>query len=188
MRPRRPINCAAVGKSGSSRLHVNMAPSCRHPGRIGPASDRGPPSRMQGRSHAQWSSSTATAGRSECPVAFATASTTIAADRSIDLGGSTESRAPTLSAACLRHRPIDRERSRGRPLTLSDGTSGDPNCCAASSARKPASRLLRPPRSGACTLVLRPGTAGLQEKSWPIETFFHKIVMLRNRLRTSSSR
>ena len=23
-----------------------------------------------------------------------------------------------------------------------------------------------------------------QEKSWPIETFFHKIVMIRNRLRT----
>ena len=34
------------------------------------------------------------------------------------------------------------------------------------------------------TMVLRPGTPGLQEKSWPIETFFHKIVMLRNRLRT----
>ena len=34
------------------------------------------------------------------------------------------------------------------------------------------------------TLVLRPGAEGLQEKSWPIETFFHKIVMLRNRLRT----
>jgi hypothetical protein len=34
------------------------------------------------------------------------------------------------------------------------------------------------------TLVLRPGTVGLQEKSWPIETFFHKVVMLRNRLRT----
>jgi hypothetical protein len=34
------------------------------------------------------------------------------------------------------------------------------------------------------TMVLRPGTAGLQEKSWPIETFFHKVVMLRNRLRT----
>jgi len=33
-------------------------------------------------------------------------------------------------------------------------------------------------------LVLRPGTPGVQEKAWPIETFFHKIVMLRNRLRT----
>lgn len=34
------------------------------------------------------------------------------------------------------------------------------------------------------TLVLKPGAPGLQEKSWPIETFFHKVVMLRNRLRT----
>lgn len=34
------------------------------------------------------------------------------------------------------------------------------------------------------SLVLRPGAPGLQEKSWPIETFFHKVVMLRNRLRT----
>jgi hypothetical protein len=34
------------------------------------------------------------------------------------------------------------------------------------------------------TLVLRPGTPGMQEKSWPIEKFFHKVVMLRNRLRT----
>jgi hypothetical protein len=34
------------------------------------------------------------------------------------------------------------------------------------------------------TLVLKPGRPGVQEKSWPIETFFHKIVMLRNRLRT----
>jgi hypothetical protein len=33
-------------------------------------------------------------------------------------------------------------------------------------------------------LVLRPGKPGLQEKKWPIETFFHKVVMLRNRLRT----
>jgi hypothetical protein len=34
------------------------------------------------------------------------------------------------------------------------------------------------------TLILKPGSEGQQEKSWPIETFFHKIVMLRNRLRT----
>ena len=33
-------------------------------------------------------------------------------------------------------------------------------------------------------LVLKPGSPGIQEKSWPIETFFHKVVMLRNRLRT----
>jgi hypothetical protein len=33
-------------------------------------------------------------------------------------------------------------------------------------------------------LVLRPGKPGLQERSWPIEAFFHKVVMLRNRLRT----
>lgn len=33
-------------------------------------------------------------------------------------------------------------------------------------------------------LVLRPGNPALQERSWPIETFFNKVVMLRNRLRT----
>lgn len=33
-------------------------------------------------------------------------------------------------------------------------------------------------------LVLRPGKPGIQEKSWPIESFFNKVVMLRNRLRT----
>jgi hypothetical protein len=34
------------------------------------------------------------------------------------------------------------------------------------------------------TLVLKPANAALQEKSWPIESFFHKVVMIRNRLRT----
>lgn len=33
-------------------------------------------------------------------------------------------------------------------------------------------------------LVLKPGKPGVLEKSWPIESFFNKIVMLRNRLRT----
>jgi hypothetical protein len=34
------------------------------------------------------------------------------------------------------------------------------------------------------SLVLKPANDNQQAKSWPIETFFHKIVMLRNRLRT----
>jgi hypothetical protein len=33
-------------------------------------------------------------------------------------------------------------------------------------------------------LVLRPGKPGVQEKRWPIESFFNKVVMVRNRLRT----
>jgi len=32
-------------------------------------------------------------------------------------------------------------------------------------------------------IVFRPGKPGLQEKSLPIDTFFHKVVMVRNRLR-----
>jgi len=32
-------------------------------------------------------------------------------------------------------------------------------------------------------MILKPGRENLQEKCWPIETFFHKVVMLRNRLR-----
>jgi hypothetical protein len=34
------------------------------------------------------------------------------------------------------------------------------------------------------SLVLRPSNAALQERAWPIETFFSKVVMIRNRLRT----
>lgn len=33
-------------------------------------------------------------------------------------------------------------------------------------------------------LVLRPGKPGVQEKTWPIDAFFNKVVMVRNRLRT----
>jgi hypothetical protein len=33
-------------------------------------------------------------------------------------------------------------------------------------------------------LVLRPGKPGLQEKTLPIDALFHKVVMIRNRLRT----
>jgi hypothetical protein len=33
-------------------------------------------------------------------------------------------------------------------------------------------------------VVLKPGKAGLQERVWPIDALFHKVVMIRNRLRT----
>ena len=33
-------------------------------------------------------------------------------------------------------------------------------------------------------MVLRPGKPGLQEKTWPIDALFHKVVIIRNRLRT----
>ena len=33
------------------------------------------------------------------------------------------------------------------------------------------------------TMILQPGSEGLKTKEIPIETFFHKIVMLRDRLR-----
>jgi hypothetical protein len=79
----------------------------------------------------------------------------------------------------------DRERI-APPMTVSSGTAADLELLLRRIIREetgitpvvPAEKW----RGG--TLVLRPGTPGLQEKSWPIETFFHKIVMLRNRLRT----
>ena len=33
-------------------------------------------------------------------------------------------------------------------------------------------------------VLLRAGRPGLQDKSWPVDALFHKIVMIRNRLRT----
>ena len=57
-------------------------------------------------------------------------------------------------------------------------------CCGGSSARRPASRWSCPPTSGAAARSCCVRAPGLQEKTWPIETFFHKVVMLRNRLRT----
>lgn len=37
-------------------------------------------------------------------------------------------------------------------------------------------------------MILQPGTAGLQSKEVPIEAFFHKIVMVRDRLRVMEQR
>ena len=66
-----------------------------------------------------------------------------------------------------------------------DATTSDlETLIAASSARRPASPPWRRLRSGAAASSCCGRQAGLQEKTWPIETFFHKVVMLRNRLRT----
>ena len=71
-------------------------------------------------------------------------------------------------------------------MTVSDGPAGDLELLLRRIIREEAGITPAVPaakwRGG--TLVLKPGTAGVQEKTWPIETFFHKIVMLRNRLRT----
>jgi len=83
--------------------------------------------------------------------------------------------------------PIVSDRERiAPPMTVSNGSAGDLELLLRRIIREETGITSVVPaekwRGG--TLVLRPGTAGLQEKTWPIETFFHKIVMLRNRLRT----
>jgi hypothetical protein len=82
--------------------------------------------------------------------------------------------------------PIVSERERiAPPMSLSDSTP-DLEMLLRRIIREEAgvSAVTPAPKWRGGTLVLRPGTPGLQEKRWPIETFFHKIVMLRNRLRT----
>jgi len=81
--------------------------------------------------------------------------------------------------------PMVSDRERTSPLMSSSGTD-DLEILLRRVLREEGGLSLATPadkwRGG--SLVLRPGTPGLQEKSWPIETFFHKVVMLRNRLRT----
>jgi hypothetical protein len=81
--------------------------------------------------------------------------------------------------------PIVSERERSAPPIMVSEPSQDLELLlrriireeAGVTAVKPAEKW----RGG--SLVLKPGSPNLQEKSVPIETFFHKIVMLRNRLR-----
>ena len=96
-------------------------------------------------------------------------------------------RAPSRRAEAPRDTfPIVSERERSAPaVTLQDETSDLEMLLRRIIRQETGLTPVAPAekwRGG--TLVLRPGTPGLQDKSWPIETFFHKVVMLRNRLRT----
>ena len=78
------------------------------------------------------------------------------------------------------------ERERSSPKMSSDETGSDLEMLLRRVIREEAGLTPVAPaqrwRGG--QLVLRPASASQQEKAWPIESFFHKIVMLRNRLRT----
>jgi hypothetical protein len=101
--------------------------------------------------------------------------------------GQTPAASAARSRAASEHEPfpIVSERERTGPAMPVDRTE-DLELMLRRVIREEAGISAVPPaekwRDG--TLVLRPGTPGLQEKTWPIETFFHKVVMLRNRLRT----
>jgi hypothetical protein len=110
----------------------------------------------------------------------------------MDVGGAPVAAIPRSSASPRASEPSeawpivsDRERS-APPVMPSDDPAVDLELLLRRIIREEAGITAVTPaakwRGG--SLVLRPGTPGLQEKSWPIETFFHKVVMLRNRLRT----
>lgn len=81
--------------------------------------------------------------------------------------------------------PLVSERERSLPEMANESESGDLEILLRRVLREELGLSAVTPaekwRGG--ELVLRPGKPGLQDKSWPIETFFSKIVMLRNRLR-----
>ena len=82
--------------------------------------------------------------------------------------------------------PIVSDRERSVPPVMTDGSATDLELLLRRIIREETGITAVAPaekwRGG--SLVLRPGSANLQEKVIPIETFFHKVVMLRNRLRT----
>src|SRR5579864_1843258 len=82
--------------------------------------------------------------------------------------------------------PLVSERERTRPRMSADTSVHDLELLLRRVIREEAgvSAVVPADKWRGGMLVLRPGAPGLQEKTWPIETFFHKVVMLRNRLRT----
>jgi hypothetical protein len=107
------------------------------------------------------------------------------ASRTFNAGAAAAPR-PRATAAEREPLPIVSEReTTGRAMTNSGGTD-DLELLLRRIVREEAGVTPVVPaekwRGG--TLVLRPGASGLQEKTIPIDALFHKIVMIRNRLRT----
>ncbi|MGE5361928.1 MAG: hypothetical protein ACM3NQ_23175 [Bacteroidales bacterium] len=101
--------------------------------------------------------------------------------------GAAASAGPPASRPARAPLPLVSERERvGEPVTLENGGDVDLEMLLRRIVREETGLTPVVPaekwRGG--TLALRPANADLQEKTWPIETFFHKIVMIRNRLRT----
>ena len=99
------------------------------------------------------------------------------------LGGPAAPAAPRLPSA-PEARPASRAPERTPPVT-----SDDPSDLEALLRRVVREEMGLTPGLPAAKwrggeVVLRPGRPGLQEKSWPVDALFHKIVMIRNRLRT----
>jgi hypothetical protein len=101
--------------------------------------------------------------------------------------GPSGSSGPSRSSRTTEAFPIVGERERSAsPIMTSEQSSADLELLLRRIIREEAgiSAVVPADKWRGGTLVLRPGNPNLQEKSIPIETFFHKIVMLRNRLRT----
>jgi hypothetical protein len=98
------------------------------------------------------------------------------------------SRAPRAAAPSSQPFPLVSERERSeKPMSYDENAGGtdDLEAMLRRVIREEAGLTAVAPadkwRGG--DMVLRPGREGVQEVIWPIEKFFHKVVMLRNRLR-----